>query len=229
MISCIAIDDEPLALDLVKAYINKTPGLNFLGAFEDAIDAVEFIKGNKIDLLFLDIQMPDLNGLQLFKNLEEKPMVIFTTAYGEFALQGFELNAIDYLLKPFTFSRFSKAATKAIQFHQFINQSSPEAGSFIFVKSGYDLLKIMLDEIEYIEGLDDYIKIHLSTNKIVVTLMPLKSILDKLPDQRFIRIHRSYIVPLHKVKGLRNKKLILNNIDLPIGDTYTEKVMKYLQ
>jgi two-component system LytT family response regulator len=224
MISCIAIDDEPLALELLKTYIQKMSSLYFMGAYEDALNAVEFLKNNKVDLLFLDINMPDINGLDLFKSLKEKPMVIFTTAYSSHAVEGFELQAIDYLLKPFTFERFSKAINKVMDYQQFKNQNLNSDSAYLFVKSGYDLVKITWEDITYIEGLDDYIKIHLATGKTVVTLMTLKTVLERLPQEKFVRIHRSFIVPTGKIQGMRKRKLLLNDIELPIGETYYPQV-----
>ncbi|MFT3825579.1 MAG: LytTR family DNA-binding domain-containing protein [Chitinophagaceae bacterium] len=220
-IRCIAVDDEPLALEVIKEYTSKFPALQLIQTFDDAISAAEFLRNTHIDLLFLDINMPDINGIELARSLIEKPMVIFTTAHKKFAYEGFELEALDYLLKPINFERFSRTIKRAIEYYQYKNQQKEESDS-IFVHSEYRLLKIELKDIEYIESLNDYIKIHLVNAKPVLTLMPLKKVLEKLPPEKFRRIHRSYIVAVDKVTSIANRKATLTSqAELPISESYT--------
>ncbi|UKT63160.1 LytR/AlgR family response regulator transcription factor [Pedobacter mucosus] len=221
-LKCIAIDDEPLALSLIKSYILATEGLELIQVFEDAIAASEYLNHVNVDLLFLDINMPDITGIDLFKSLKNKPMVIFTTAYKNFAYEGFELNAIDYLLKPIDYVRFKRAINKTLDYynHQHVKQQGIVEQS-IFVHSEYKLIKIELKDILYIESLEDYVKIHIQNSKMILTLMPLKRLLEKLPEDKFKRIHRSYIVPVNKVKSILNRKAeLLNGEILPISNTY---------
>ncbi len=229
-LKCIAIDDEPFALELIRQYVAKVPELKLIHTFDDAISGGEFLRENKVDLLFIDINMPDITGIELVRSLENKPITIFTTAYKKFAFEGFELEAIDYLLKPISFERFSKAVQRAISFHELRlpkNADSNESGYF-FVRSEYKMIKIELNDILYIEGLEDYIRIHLASEKPVLTLMTLKSMLEKLPAENFKRIHRSYIVPVNKVKSILNRKLTLSNgTELPISDSYASFISEW--
>jgi len=219
---CIAIDDEPPALEVLKEYVAKFPGLQMMQTFDDAISGGEFLRKNPVDILFIDISMPDITGLDLVRSLQDKPMIIFTTAHKKFAHDGFELDAIDYLLKPISFERFSKAVNKAMEYYRYKKQTQPEAAENLFVYSEYRLVKIELKEIEYIESLEDYIKIHLVGSKPVLTLMTLKSVLEKLPADKFKRIHRSYIVAADKVNSILNRKAKLqSSVELPISDSYS--------
>jgi DNA-binding LytR/AlgR family response regulator len=222
-LKCIAVDDEPLALALIKNYIDATECLLLANVFEDAIAASEYLNRVEIDLLFLDINMPDITGIELFASLTIKPMVIFTTAYKNFAFEGFELNAIDYLLKPIEYTRFKKAVNKALQFYNYRHQKITEpAGESIFVYAEYKLVKIDLKDILYIESLEDYVKIHIQNDKMILTLMPLKKMLEKLPEDKFKRIHRSFVVPVHKVISILNRKAeLINGKIIPISDTYS--------
>ncbi|SRR6266496_2173665 len=227
---CIAIDDEPLALELIKEYAAKFPELKMIETFDDAISGAEFLRNNNIDLLFIDINMPDITGIDLVKSLEKKPLTIFTTAYKNFAFEGFELEAIDYLLKPIDFERFKKAVNRAIEFFQYKQNAKPEPQESLFVRSEYRMIKIDLDEIEYIEGLEDYIKIHLSNKKPVLTLMTLKTVLEKLPASRFKRIHRSYIVPVNKVQSILNRKVRLSSgAELPVSNNYLGFIEEWMK
>jgi len=221
-IRCIAIDDEPLALLLLKQYIMQFPQLELIQTFDDAISGGEFLRNTKIDLLFADINMPDITGLDLVRALDERPMIIFTTAHKKFAHEGFELDAIDYLLKPVTFERFSKAVRKAIDYHNYKERTVNEATDNLFVYSEYRMIKIDVNEIEYIESLEDYIRIHVVNSKPILTLMPLKKVLEKLPQDKFRRIHRSYVVAIDKVTSVQNRKARLTSSqELPISNTYT--------
>lgn len=224
-IKCVAIDDEPLALQLMKAYIENTPSLQILQVFEDVISAAEFLRRHPVDLLFVDIQMPDINGLDLVGSIESEPMIIFTTANRKFAFEGFELQAIDYLLKPVNFERFTKAVAKAEEYFKFKNAAASNE-EYLYVYSEYKLIKIDLNEIEFIESLEGYIRIHLTSGKPVLSLMPLKRVLQKLPAGKFQRVHRSYVVSVNKIKGLNNKRIILAAAQVPVSDSYLDVVRK---
>lgn len=220
---CIIIDDEPFAIELITFYVQQTPMLNLLGSFSDANHAIDFIQNHEIDLLFLDIQMPHINGIQLLKSLDKPPMVIFSTAFNEYAVEGFELEAIDYLLKPFDIKRFQKAVKKADELFSLKKAAELQTEPFIFVKADYQMLKINISSILFIEGWDDYIKIYVS-DKPILTLMSLKSIMEQLPHQEFVRVHRSYIVPIKKIESVRNKVIKIASKEIPVGSTYAESL-----
>lgn len=227
---CIAVDDEPLALELMETYIVQVPGLELLTTFTDAISAWGFLKKNQVDLVFLDIQMPDINGIQLAKSLDRKnPMVIFTTAYSKYAVEGFNVEAVDYLLKPFEFSRFMIAVNKARE-QKALKDTAPvvEDDQAIFVKSDYQNVRIATRDIQYIEGFDDYIRIHVDTGKSIYTLMSLKGMLEKLPSTDFLRVHRSYIVPVKRIKRIHNQQVQLGDKEIPIGKSYVDAVRTFL-
>lgn len=231
MITCIAVDDEPLALELMETYISQVPGLELKEIFTDAISAWGFLQKNPVDLVFLDIQMPDITGTQLARSLNKRqPMIIFTTAYGKYAVEGFNLDAVDYLLKPFDFNRFLEAVNKAKEYKAMLETGSAiTEDSAIYVKSDYQKLRINTKDIQYIEGVDDYIRIHLDSGKSVFTLMSLKSILEKLPEKNFIRVHRSYIVPVRKIRRIYNQMVQLGEKELPIGKSYVDSVKQLLK
>ena len=219
-LKCIAIDDEPLALALIKEYVSKTSSLELIQTFEDAIAGGEFLRRHPVDLLFIDINMPDVSGLDLVRSLKERPMIIFTTAHKKYAIEGFELDAIDYLLKPINYDRFIKAVNKAVEYNEY-KRSKQVVEESLFVYSEYRMLKIPIKDIEYIESLEDYIKIHISNSKPVLTLMTLKGVLEKLPSSKFSRIHRSYIVANDKVKSIQNRKVMLaSSVELPVSESY---------
>lgn len=227
-LKCIAIDDEPLALEILKKYITEFPFLQLLETFEDAISGAEFLKLNKVDILFIDIDMPDVTGIDLVRSLKEKPMIIFTTAYKNFAFEGFELKAVDYLLKPINITRFESAVQKALDFSRLTNEEAPATQQCIFVHSEYRLIKIMLKDIEYIESMQDYIKIYLTgVEKPVLTLIPLKNILEKLPPDQFTRIHRSFVVAVKKIRSVHNRKVQLCNNELPVGNSYAGTIRQW--
>jgi DNA-binding LytR/AlgR family response regulator len=222
-LKCIAIDDEPLALELMRKYIAKFPQLQLVQCFEDAISGAEFLARNPIDLLFVDINMPDITGIDLVRSLELKPMVIFTTAHKTFAFEGFELEALDYLLKPIDIIRFGKAVEKAAEFQQYKQaQGNSSLQESLYVYSEYRMVKINLNDIEYIESMEDYIKIHTSASpKPILTLMPLKKALEKLPADQFQRVHRSFVVAVGKIRSIQNRKIQLAAAELPISDSYS--------
>lgn len=225
-LKCVVIDDEPLAIELMKEYITRFPELMLIQTFDDGIIGKKFLQENQVDLLFVDINMPDITGLELVESLENKPLIIFTTAHRKFAVEGFNLDAIDYLLKPIDFERFGKAVKKAIEYYSFKNSQSTETPDYIFVRAEYRMIKIDLNAIEYIEGLEDYIKIHLTDlQHPILTLMSLKGILEQLPANQFSRIHRSYIVANAKVKSVLKKNVLLtSNVELPISNSYQKFV-----
>ena len=221
-IRCIAIDDESPALLLMKEYISRIPFLQLQYTFEDAVKGQALLQQEGTDLLFVDINMPDISGLELVRSLSQPPMVIFTTAYKNFAVDGFELDAVDYLVKPIAFERFEKAVKKAQEFYTYRQRThQSEIPDALFVYVEYRLVKINLADIEYIESLEDYIRIHTITGKPLMTLMTLKKVLEKLPADQFRRIHRSYIVAFAKVKSIQGRKLRMQSgKELPVSDSY---------
>lgn len=226
---CVAVDDELPALELIKNYVSQLPELQLLQTFNDAVSAGEFLRSNPVDILFVDINMPDINGIELVSSLSQKPLVIFTTAYKKFAYEGFELEAVDYLLKPVSPERFKKSVTKALELLQLRTQPKAITGESVFVRSEYKMVKIELADIDYIEGLEDYIKIHIAGSRPVLTLMTMKAFIEKLPADRFLRIHRSYIVSLNRIGVAGNKKIILKNgTVLPVSDSYVDVLNKYI-
>ncbi len=228
IMKCVAIDDEPPALQLMQKYIADHPGLQMIQTFDDAISAAEFLKQAAIDLLFVDINMPDITGLDLVRSLEQKPMIIFTTAYSKFAIDGFELDAVDYLLKPISFERFSKAVAKAKEYFNYRKKPEALTADSLMVFSEYQLIKIKFSRIEYIESLDDYIRIHLIGEKPIMTLMTLKSVLEKLPGTQFKRIHRSYIVCIDQIRSVLNRKIKLSSeVELPLSETYADVIKNW--
>jgi two-component system, LytTR family, response regulator len=225
-LKCIVIDDEPMALEIIKNYLCKIPSLQLLQTFYDVNSTYEFLQNNQIDLLFININMP--TSIELVHSLKHKLMTIFTSAYKKYAFKGFELEAVDYLLKPIDFERFKKAVNKAIQYHRFKLYSSNTGENSLFVRSGHKMVRIKLNDIEYIEGFVDYMKIHLINQKPVLTLMTFKAIMEKLPPDEFKRIHRSYIVPVSKVKSVKSKKVLLFSLkELPVSDSYIDFVNQW--
>lgn len=224
LIKCLAIDDEPLALKQIGAYIKKTPFLELIALCNSALDAIEFMTTNTIDLVFVDINMPDLSGIDFVKSLVEKPGIIFTTAYSEYAIEGFKVDAIDYLLKPVGYSDFLKAANKARSFYENIEQKhtvSTPGKDHLFVKSEYKIIRVEFSEIRYIESMHEYVRIHRANEKPVMTLLSLKAIEEQLPKERFMRVHRSFIVNKEKIKIIERNRIIFdNNVYIPVSDQY---------
>jgi DNA-binding LytR/AlgR family response regulator len=235
MIRCIAIDDEKLALDLIEDDILKVPFLQLVKKCKSGIEALDVLQTEKIDLLFLDIRMPDITGIQFLKSLTHKPLVIFTTAYDKYALEGFELDVIDYLLKPYSFERFLKAVNKAQEYLAILekNLAHPAAGDisfsdqFIFVKSDYKLVKIEIAEIQYIESLKDYVKI-VAGGKPVLTLSSMKAIEEKLSGSDFIRVHRSFMVNIRKIQYIHRSFVMVGDKEIPIGDNYKDSFLQVI-
>jgi DNA-binding LytR/AlgR family response regulator len=220
MITAIALDDEPLALKILENFCGKTDFISLVKSFTHPHEALKHLQNFPVDLIFLDIRMPSVSGLEFAKQAPKDLMVIFTTAYSEYAVEGFNLNALDYLLKPFTFERFLQAVNKAQDFYKYYHQHEPEIQQYLFVRADYSLVKIMLDDILYIEGLDDYLKIFQPGKKPVIARMTMKSILEKLPARKFVRVHRSFIVPVQKIEKVRNKMIYIGEKTIPIGNSY---------
>ncbi|ARV14786.1 LytR/AlgR family response regulator transcription factor [Polaribacter sp. SA4-12] len=229
---CIIIDDEPLALELLEDFISKVPFLELVGACSSGFEATTILQEQKIDLIFTDIEMPDFSGIDFIKSLDNKPMFIFTTAYSHYAVEGFNLNAIDYLVKPIPFHRFLKAATRAQNLLKLkIEEETPivdqkASPQFIFVKSEYENLKINLADIKYIESLKDYIKIHTHKEKPILTLSSLKNFEKKLGKLNFIRVHKSYIVSLKHIYSVQRNRIIIDDNWIPIGLNYRDDFIK---
>lgn len=226
MIRCIAIDDEPLALELLVDNISKVPFLQLVAACENALEAMKIMEQQTIDLVFLDIQMPGLTGLQFIRSMTVKPIIILITAYEKYALQGFELDVTDYLVKPVSLDRFIKACNKANELFYLKTQPkvASEAGYF-FVNVDYSLVKIITSDIVYIEGFKDYIKIHLkSSQRPVVTRLAMKTIEEQLPAAAFIRIHKSYIVSIAFITATRKSSVFINTLELPVSDNYKDSI-----
>jgi len=232
MIKVVAIDDEPLALQLVKGYIEKTPFLELAGSFDNPVDAVVYIKSSDVDLVLLDIQMPDITGTELARVISGGPKIIFTTAYEKYALEGFRLDAVDYLLKPFSYAEFLKAVQKAQNFIELKTKQLPSLevkNDFLFIKSEYKIRRINFSEINYIEGLRDYVKIFLTEEKKpVLSLSTLKALEARLPENRFMRVHRSFIVSLEKVKVIDRNRIVFGEVRIPVTDQYKENFQKFL-
>ena len=232
-ISCVIVDDEPMALNLVESYVKKTPFLELKQKCSSAIEAMEFIKNNPVDLLFLDIQMPDLTGIEFSKMLPKDTRVIFTTAFDHYALEGFKVEALDYLLKPFDYAEFLAAANKAATWFELVKgKKQPvvsEAKEFLFVKSEYKQLRIKLSDVLYFEGLKDYIKIWLKDNpKPILTLMSLKSLQEELPETQFLRVHRSFIVSLKNIEVIERSQIIINNQRITVSEQYKPAFLEFV-
>lgn len=225
MIKAIAIDDEPLALKIIEHFCKQTDFIELDKTFTKTDEALKHIKKFPVDLLFLDIQMPGKNGIDFYRQLDTDVMVIFTTAFSEYAVEGFNINALDYLLKPFSYERFIQAVEKAKK--EMLSKKNTLDHTHLLIRADYKLNRIEFDDIMLIEGLDDYIRIHLKNKTTITARLSMKNILEKLPTALFIRVHRSYIVPVKKVKSFYNKTIQIEDFVIPIGDTYKEEVNKY--
>lgn len=237
-LECIAVDDEPLALGLVCAFIEKTPFLNLAGRYSSAVEALQVINTTTIDVIFLDIQMPDLTGIELARVLEKAgnkaPRIIFTTAFNQYALDGFRVDAIDYLLKPFNYEEFLRAASKAQAYVELVQKAS-SAGSpeskdeYLFLKVEYQLVRIAYDDILYMEGLKDYVKVHLKSDpKPILSLTSLKALEEKLPASKFMRVHRSFIVNLDKISAVTRNTIQIGAASIPVSDQYKDAFNQFL-
>jgi len=225
MINAIAIDDEPPALNILQKFCERVDFIQLQKTFTGPNDALKYLRKFPVSLLFLDIQMPSLTGLELYKAIQQDTMVIFTTAYSEYAVEGFNLNAVDYLLKPFTFERFLQAVNKARDFYSY-NRPVTQELPYILIRADYSLVKINLDDIVCIEGLDDYLKIYIRNQKTIVARMTMKAMAEKLPEKDFVRVHRSFIVPLKRIASVRNKVIYIEEKEIPIGSSYEEAFIR---
>jgi two-component system, LytTR family, response regulator len=237
--TCVIVEDEPLARQLMEQYVQKVPHLDMLASFSNPLEALDYLRGHAVDVLFSDIQMPEITGITLLKVLQKKPLVILTTAYSEYALEGYELDVTDYLLKPITFDRFLKAVEKVTQRLMF-EKTAPEKAlpettvvpepvqSFILVKDGSKLVKIRLSDIQYIEGLKDYVSIYTPTKKIV-TLQTLKALAVQLSADKFIRIHHSYIVAFEWIEVIHREQVQIGKAMLPVSDTYRKAFREFIE
>ncbi|WP_298901747.1 LytTR family DNA-binding domain-containing protein [uncultured Psychroserpens sp.] len=230
ILSCILIDDEPLALDLMETYVKSTPFLKLVAKCNSAIAAIEIIEKETVDLIFTDIQMPNLSGMEFSKLLLNKPTkIIFTTAFEEFALESYKVNAIDYLVKPISYAEFFAAANKAKQ--QILNQPNHvnSIDDYIFVKSDYKLLRINLKDLIYVEGLKDYLKFYtVNSEKPILTLKSMKSLEEELSEKHFMRVHRSFIVNLNKITTIERNRIVFGDKYIPVSEKYKERFQKFI-
>ncbi|HCI55861.1 MAG TPA: LytTR family DNA-binding domain-containing protein [Bacteroidales bacterium] len=232
MLSVITIDDEPLALKLISEYIEKTPGLKLSGSFDNPLDAIEYLSEKMADIIFVDIQMPDLTGIEFTRLIEKSPKVIFTTAYEQYALEGYKLEITDYLLKPFSYEEFLTAVNKAVKQINLERKAMKglEANDeFLFLKSDYKIKRINFNDILYIEGLKDYIKVYVENlPHPILSLSTMKLAESKLPGEKFMRVHKSFIVNLDKINTIERCRIVFGKTYIPIGEQYKEKFQKYL-
>jgi len=230
-LNCLIADDEPLALELIKGYVERVPFLNLIQSCSNAIEIIEASKLCQIDLVFLDIQMPGINGMELARTMDPKILIVFTTAFDNYAVEGYKVNAIGYLLKPFNFEEFYDAAAKALSVFESknaINNSNND--QFIFVKTEYRIQRIEFKNILYIEGLKDYVKIYLQNQiKPVVSLMSMKSINERLPQAQFMRVHRSYIVNLTKIQTIERSRILFGDVFIPVSDNYKDVFWEFVK
>ena len=229
MIRCLAIDDEPLALQQIAAYINKVPFLELAAQCQSALEARQFLSDDRVDAIFCDINMPDLNGMDFVKSLTAPPLVVFTTAYSEYAIEGFKVNAVDYLLKPFGMQEFMRAANR-LQERLSIPASAPaETDDTLFLKTDYRIVKVNIPDIRYVEAMSEYLKVWIEGEaKPIITLLSMKKMEERLPDN-FMRIHRSYIINLDKIQEVNKNRVIMDaDTYLPIGDLYKDAFQAYL-
>ena len=234
MIRCICIDDEPLALEMMEDFIRKVPFLTLVASCHNAFEAYDVLDSNQIDLLFVDVEMPEINGVQFVQSLKNKPFVIFSTAYKKYAIEGFELDVIDFLVKPFSFDRFYKSVLKVKETYNLIHNSTPTTlkqlpPDYLFVNADYSLVKVIIPDISHIEGLKDYIKIYLSgQQKPIVTRMSMKTIEERLNLLGFMRIHKSFIVNMGKITSIKKTRLFVHENEIFIGDNYKDNLFKAL-
>ncbi len=230
-INCVIIDDEPLAAELLASYAQKIPFLELQGYFNSATEAIKTIREKKIDLIFLDIQMPEISGLEFARIIGENTRIVFTTAFSQYAIEGYKVNALDYLLKPISFEKFLEVAKKALDFFENKNKFlTMKQDRFIFIKSEYKLQKVCFDDILYIEGVKDYVKFYIADgSKNIMSLMNMKKVEEFLPSPEFMRIHRSYIVHMPKVSLIDRFRIVMGEQYLPISESYKDNVQKYIE
>lgn len=230
ILNCAIIDDEPLAADLLASYAKKTPELNLIGVYDSAVKAMTVLRNNPVDLLFLDIQMPELSGLEFAGLLPPETKIVFTTAFNQYAIDGYKVNAVDYLLKPISFETFVKSVNKVVKLcKEQKRQKSLFNDKFVYIKSEYKLVKIAFEDILYVEGLKDYIKIYLSDGrKPVMSLMNMKTLEDNLPSNVFMRVHRSFIVNIAKVDMIDRGRIVVGDMFIPVSESYKDRFQDYL-
>lgn len=235
MIRCIAIDDEPLALGQLKTYIDKVPFLELVAACQDAFSAMSVLASEAVDAVFIDINMPDLNGLDFVRSLVERPLVVFTTAYSEYAIEGYKVDAVDYLLKPFGFEEFQHAANKVKKQYELLAGPSRmvatnEPDDVLFLKADYKIVRVNIRDIRYVESMSEYLRIYLDGEaKPVITLLSMKKIEERLPKEVFMRVHRSYLVNLKKIQEVAKLRILMDKETyIPVGDLYKEQFYKYV-
>lgn len=230
-LNCVIIDDEPLAAELLASYAQKIPFLELQGYFNSATEAIKTIREKKIDLIFLDIQMPEISGLEFARIIGENTRIVFTTAFSQYAIEGYKVNALDYLLKPISFEKFLEVAKKALDFFENKNKFlTMKQDRFIFIKSEYKLQKVCFDDILYIEGVKDYVKFYIADgSKNIMSLMNMKKVEEFLPSPEFMRIHRSYIVHMPKVSLIDRFRIVMGEQYLPISESYKDNVQKYIE
>jgi len=229
IINCAIIDDEPLAAGLLQSYVERTPYLNLTGTYNSAITAMRDLRDNPVPLLFLDIQMPELSGIEFAKILPRDTRIIFTTAFPQYAIEGYKVNALDYLLKPVSYEDFLRATEKAQDWYNILKkQETYRNDRFMFIKSEYKLQRISLDDILYIEGLKDYVRVCLRNGDKVMSLMSMKKLEDYLPRPEFLRTHRSFIVHMTEVKTIDRMRIVFGEVFIPVSDNYKEDVQQYL-
>jgi DNA-binding LytR/AlgR family response regulator len=227
---CLIVDDEPLAQQVMEEFAGRVPFLEIAGKCSSAIEAIEMLRNTTIDLIFLDIHMPRLSGLDFINSVHNPPQFILVTAYSEYALQGFNVNATDYLMKPVPFDRFLKAVNKAHELYRLRNRAAstldPAAQKYMLVKSGYQTVKIILDNILYIEGLKDYVKIYTEGKKAILSLLTLKGLVETLPEDKFLRIHKSFIVSTDRITTMSRNRVMIGEKWIPVGESYREEFRK---
>lgn len=221
MLKAIVVDDEPMALEVVRSHAEKVPFVDLQAAFTDAFEAIAYLQKHEVDLMFLDIKMPDISGIDLLKSLNKKPLVIFTTAYSEHAVLSFELDAIDYLLKPFSLARFIKACNKASELYNLRNSSAEK--NYIFLRTGYEQVKVCFDDIEYLEATGNYVNFVLS-EKTVLSRLTITEVGEMLPANKFIRVHRSFIAAINKIDKIERHQLTINGAIIPVGTSYSQNL-----
>ena len=229
MIHVIAVDDEPLALDIIQTFCSRLPSVKLEKVFTQVNEAAKYVRKFPVDLMLLDIRMPQISGIDFYKAVQQDTMVIFTTAFTEFAIEGFNLNAIDYILKPYSFERFEQAIKKACDYYDFLHNRSDQTIKYIYIKADYSLIKIALDDIRYIEALADYLKIYLSNQKSIIARLTMKAMMEKLPPGKFIRVHRSFIIPLDQIISIRQKKISIQGVEIPVGVSYEDEIIRLIQ
>lgn len=229
MIRCIAIDDEPLALAQITGYIEKTSFLGLVAACHNALQAVDIVTKGGIDLIFVDINMPDLSGMDFVKSLSQRPLVIFTTAYSEYALEGFRVSALDYLLKPISYAEFLKSANKALtQYELMAGKRSGTGNQSLFIKADYKMVQVDMNSITHIESQNEYIRIFIENDKPVMTLLSMKAVEERLPPEKFMRVHRSYIVNMQKITMVSKGSVMIGKSHIPIGNQYRDNFYSYI-